>query len=207
MSSNIVLIDNFDSFTYNLVDQFRSTGHDVRIFRNNADIQVVDSEICKIAGSGVLVFSPGPGHPSDAGCMPGLIEKYLSRIPMIGICLGHQAIIEAYGGTVGNANEVFHGKASMIDHDGSAMFAGLPNPLQVARYHSLAGTDIPKNLQVLARMDDTVMAVVNENDRVCGFQFHPESVMTPQGITLLENTLAWATRSPATQQRATRIET
>ena len=125
--------------------------------------------------------------------MPQLIEKFRSKIPMIGICLGHQAIIEAYGGTVGNANEVFHGKASMIDHDSSAMFNDLPNPLQVARYHSLAGTEIPKNLKVVAKMEETVMAVVNEEDRVCGFQFHPESVMTPQGITLLENTLEWAT--------------
>ena len=113
---------------------------------------------------------------------------------MIGICLGHQAIIEAYGGQVGNANEVFHGKPSMIQHNDEAMFAGLPQPLQVARYHSLAGTEIPKELEVVARMDETVMAVVSVSDRVCGFQFHPESLMTPQGVTLLENTLAWSVK-------------
>lgn len=192
MAFNIVLIDNFDSFTYNLVDQFRGSGHQVKIFRNNVDSNVVETAIEQNESNGVLVFSPGPGHPRDAGCMPGLIEKFRSRIPMVGICLGHQAIIEAFGGKVGNANEVFHGKASMIDHDSCAMFAGLPNPLQVARYHSLAGTEIPSSLNVVARMGDTVMAVVNEDDRVCGFQFHPESVMTPQGMTLLENTLAWA---------------
>ncbi|MDG2014912.1 MAG: gamma-glutamyl-gamma-aminobutyrate hydrolase family protein, partial [Pirellulaceae bacterium] len=101
-------------------------------------------------------------------------------------------IIEAYGGQVGNANEVFHGKPSLIEHAGLAMFEGLPHPLQVARYHSLTGTVIPDELQVIAKMDDTIMAVMNEQDRVCGFQFHPESLMTPQGITLLENTLNWA---------------
>lgn len=193
MASKIVLIDNFDSFTYNLVDQFRSSGHEVTIFRNSTDVKVVEDAIVKNEGHGVLVLSPGPGHPRDAGCMPALIEKYRGRVPVIGICLGHQAIIEAYGGTVGNANEVFHGKASFIDHDGSGMFAGLPNPLQVARYHSLAGTKIPDSLNVVARMDETVMGVLNQKDRVCGFQFHPESVMTPQGMTLLENTLTWAT--------------
>ena len=124
--------------------------------------------------------------------MPDLIKQLRGDVPMIGICLGHQAIIEAYGGTVGSANEVFHGKPSMIKHTSEAMFADLPCPLQVARYHSLAGTMIPPDLQVVAEMDETVMAVLNSADRVCGFQFHPESVMTPQGITLLENTLAWA---------------
>ncbi len=190
MSANIVLIDNFDSFTYNLVDQFRASGHRVTIFRNQVSPEVV---ACCLQESpeAVLVFSPGPGHPRDAGCMPELINKYRGKLPMIGICLGHQAIIEAYGGEVGSANEVFHGKASLIEHTGNAMFEGLPCPLQVARYHSLAGTEIPDALEVVARMDDTIMAVLNRADRVVGFQFHPESVMTPQGITLLENTLAW----------------
>lgn len=202
MASKIVLIDNFDSFTYNLVDQFRSSGHEVTIFRNNTDITVVEDAMAKNDGDGVLVLSPGPGHPSDAGCMPALIEKYRGQTPMIGICLGHQAIIEAYGGKVGNANEVFHGKASFIDHDDSDMFQGLPNPLQVARYHSLAGTKIPDTLKVVGRMEETVMAVLNGEDRVCGFQFHPESVMTPQGITLLEKTLAWAITSPGEEASA-----
>lgn len=190
MPANIVLIDNFDSFTYNLVDQFRSSGNRVTIFRNEVSPSLV-GESLRSQENPVLVFSPGPGHPRNAGCMVPLISEYRGRIPMIGICLGHQAIIEAYGGQVGNANEVFHGKPSMIQHNGEAMFAGLPQPLQVARYHSLAGTVIPDDLQVVAQMDETVMAVVNDGDRVCGFQFHPESLMTPQGVTLLENTLAW----------------
>ena len=191
MSGHIVLIDNFDSFTYNLVDQFRSTGNRVTVFRNHVESQVIIKVLSSVK-TPVLVFSPGPGHPRDAGCMPELIDQLRGKIPIIGICLGHQAIIEAYGGTVGNANEVFHGKPSMIQHDNEAMFFGLPQPLQVARYHSLAGTVIPPDLKVVARMDDTIMAVLNPSDRVCGFQFHPESVMTPQGITLLDNTLNWA---------------
>lgn len=191
MSAHIVLIDNFDSFTYNLVDQFRASGNRVTIFRNQVTPEVVGQSLQE-SPDAVLVLSPGPGHPKDSGCMPELIGRYRGKIPIIGICLGHQAIIEAYGGKVGNANEVFHGKASLIEHAGSAMFQGLPCPLQVARYHSLAGTEIPGELEVVARMDDTIMAVLNEADRVVGFQFHPESVLTPQGITLLENTLAWA---------------
>lgn len=191
MPANIVLIDNFDSFTYNLVDQFRASGNRVTIFRNEVDPSVVSE---KLGGTErpILVFSPGPGHPRDAGCMPGLIDQFRGKVPMIGICLGHQAIIESYGGEVGSANEVFHGKPSLIEHTSEGMFEGMPLPLQVARYHSLAGTQIPNELKVVARMDNTIMAVMNEPDRVCGFQFHPESVMTPQGITLLENTLAWA---------------
>lgn len=193
MPANIVLIDNFDSFTYNLVDQFRSQDHRVTIFRNEATVDAVEASLNLASDDqAVLVLSPGPGHPSEAGCMPELIKKFRSQVPMIGICLGHQAIIEAYGGSVGSANEVFHGKASMIDHNSQAMFSDLPNPLQVARYHSLAGTKIPDVLDVVAEMGETAMAVVCEPDRVVGFQFHPESVMTPQGITLLENTLAWA---------------
>jgi len=190
MTANVVLIDNFDSFTYNLVDQFRACGNEVTIFRNEVRLEVVEKAL-DMEENPVLVFSPGPGHPRDAGCMPELIERFRGQVPMIGICLGHQAIIEAYGGTVGNANEVFHGKPSLISHTSEGMFQGMPCPLQVARYHSLAGTMIPDDLKVVARMDDTIMAVLNEPDRVCGFQFHPESVMTPRGIALLENTLSW----------------
>lgn len=191
MTSKVILIDNFDSFTYNLVDQFRSDGNEVQVFRNNVSVATVENALENTPDC-VLVFSPGPGHPCNAGCMPELLRHQRGRTPIIGICLGHQAIIEAYGGTVGNANEVFHGKPSLIQHNSKAMFAGLPCPLQVARYHSLAGTQIPAELEVVAELNGTNMAVLNEADRVCGFQFHPESIMTPQGRTLLQNTLAWA---------------
>ncbi len=191
MPANLVLVDNFDSFTYNLVDQFRAAGHAVTVYRNRVAADTVCAALAEQTPA-VLVLSPGPGHPSQAGCMPELVQRLRGRVPMIGICLGHQCIIESYGGLVGNASEVFHGKASLIEHTGEGMFRGMPSPLRVARYHSLAGTRIPPELRVVARMEETVMAVLHPDDRVCGFQFHPESVMTPQGIDLLERTLAWA---------------
>lgn len=190
MATPIVLLDNFDSFTYNLVDQFRSDGFEVTVYRNSVPTDVVAKQLER--DDSILVLSPGPGHPSDAGCMPELIGKVVGRVPIIGICLGHQAIINAYGGEVGSAGEVFHGKHSLIEHSGEQMFAGLPSPLQVARYHSLAGTSIPAKLEVIAKMGETVMAVMNEKDKVCGFQFHPESIMTPQGSSLLQQTVKWA---------------
>lgn len=127
------------------------------------------------------MLSPGPGTPSEAGCMPELLTRMRGKLPIIGICLGHQAIVEAYGGYVGQAGEILHGKASSIEHDGQAMFAGLSNPLPVARYHSLVGSNIPAGLTINAHFNGMVMAVRHDADRVCGFQFHPESILTTQG--------------------------
>ncbi len=124
--------------------------------------------------------------------MPELLTRMRGKLPIIGICLGHQAIVEAYGGYVGQAGEILHGKASSIEHDGQAMFAGLANPLPVARYHSLVGSNIPAGLTINANFNGMVMAVRHDADRVCGFQFHPESILTTQGARLLEQTLAWA---------------
>lgn len=189
--SHLVLLDNFDSFTYNLVDQFRRDGQSVTVYRNNVAPQVI-LECLQQSASSLLVLSPGPGHPRDAGCMPELLRHVRGRFPVIGICLGHQAIIEHYGGTVGSAGEVFHGKPSQIEHCGDWMFAGLPQPLQVGRYHSLAGTRIPQSLRVTARMQQTIMGVAQAEDRMCGFQFHPESILTPRGMQLLRQTVAWS---------------
>lgn len=124
--------------------------------------------------------------------MPELLQRLRGQLPIIGICLGHQAIVEAYGGHVGQAGEILHGKASAIDHDASGMFSGLPHPLPVARYHSLVGSNIPSTLTVNAHFNTMVMAVRNDADRVCGFQFHPESILTTHGARLLEQTLDWA---------------
>jgi anthranilate synthase/aminodeoxychorismate synthase-like glutamine amidotransferase len=124
--------------------------------------------------------------------MPELLTKLRGQLPIIGICLGHQAIVEAYGGHVGQAGEILHGKASLIEHDGLAMFAGMPNPLPVARYHSLVGSKIPAGLTVNAHFNQMVMAVRHDGDRVCGFQFHPESILTTLGARLLNQTLDWA---------------
>ncbi|ADP12702.1 anthranilate synthase component II [Erwinia sp. Ejp617] len=189
--ADILLLDNFDSFTYNLVDQLRTFGHQVTIYRNNVPAETLTARLQQMENP-VLMLSPGPGAPSAAGCMPELLRQLRGRLPIIGICLGHQAIVEAYGGHVGQAGEILHGKASAISHDDQGMFAGLSNPLPVARYHSLVGSKIPGGLTVNATFNDMVMAVRDDANRVCGFQFHPESILTSQGARLLEQTLAWA---------------
>jgi anthranilate synthase component 2 len=189
--ADILLIDNVDSFTYNLVDQLRSSGHNVVIYRNQIPADVILEKLSQLEKP-VLMLSPGPGTPSEAGCMPELLKRLRGQLPIIGICLGHQAIVETYGGYVGQAGEILHGKASSITHDNKGMFAGMSNPLPVARYHSLVGSQIPDGLTVNARYGEMVMAVRHDKDRVCGFQFHPESILTSQGARLLEQTLAWA---------------
>ncbi|MFW7525260.1 aminodeoxychorismate/anthranilate synthase component II [Vibrio ostreicida] len=188
--ANIVFIDNFDSFTYNLVDQFRSLGHQVKIYRNNIAPSVIQAAINELAHP-IVVLSPGPGAPSEAGSMPEVIQRLKGKVPMIGICLGHQAIVEAYGGTVAGAGEIVHGKSSMMAHDHHPIYANLPSPLAIARYHSLVATEVPESLTITAKVDGLVMSVIQEQDRVCGFQFHPESIMTTQGATLLANAIAW----------------
>ncbi|KTR49517.1 anthranilate synthase subunit II [Pantoea ananatis] len=189
--ADILLLDNIDSFTYNLVDQLRTFGHNVVVYRNTMPASLLLDRLHSM-NNPVLMLSPGPGAPKDAGCMPALLREVRGKLPVIGICLGHQAIVETYGGHVGQAGEILHGKASAISHDGEAMFAGLSNPLPVARYHSLVGSNTPEELTVNASYNGMVMAVRHEKDRVCGFQFHPESILTTQGARLLEQTLAWA---------------
>jgi len=189
--ANIVFIDNFDSFTYNLVDQFRALGHEVTIYRNNIAADVIQQAVEQLPQP-VIVLSPGPGTPSEAGVMPEILQRLKGKVPMIGICLGHQAIVEAYGGTVAGAGEIVHGKVSMMEHQQHALYQGLPSPLAIARYHSLVATKVTSDLKVTAEVDGLVMSVVNEEDKICGFQYHPESIMTTYGATLLENAINWA---------------
>lgn len=199
--ANIIFIDNFDSFTYNLVDQFRALGHHVQIYRNTVSIEQIDA-VTRAVEQPLLVLSPGPGTPAAAGNMPAMIQYFKGQIPMLGICLGHQAIVEAYGGKVDNAEAIVHGKVSHIRHQGHAVFAGLASPLAVARYHSLVATEVPSALSVLATVDEMVMAVSHEAHKVCGFQFHPESIMTTQGATLLTNAVNWTLQSHVKTQTA-----
>lgn len=189
--ANILFIDNFDSFTYNLVDQFCSLGHVVTIYRNNLSADAIEQALQQLDNP-VVVLSPGPGAPSEAGCMPELLQRLKGKVPMIGICLGHQAIVEAYGGVVAGAGEIIHGKVSMMEHQNHAIYRGLPSPLSIARYHSLVATQVPSALTVTAEVNGLVMSVVNEADKVCGFQFHPESIMTTHGATLLASAIDWA---------------
>lgn len=196
--ANILFIDNFDSFTYNLVDQFRSLGHVVTIYRNNLSADAIEQALQQLDNP-VVVLSPGPGAPSEAGCMPELLQRLKGKVPMIGICLGHQAIVEAYGGVIAGAGEIIHGKVSMMEHQNHAIYRGLPSPLAIARYHSLVATQVPSALTVTAEVNGLVMSVVNEADKVCGFQFHPESIMTTHGATLLANAIDWALSSTPAQ--------
>ncbi|MCM2679491.1 aminodeoxychorismate/anthranilate synthase component II [Echinimonas agarilytica] len=192
----IFLLDNFDSFTYNLVDQFRSEGFPVTIYRNNIAALDIMAAIEATQENVVLVLSPGPGAPHEAGCMSELITLARGKVPMIGICLGHQALIEEFGGTVGSAGDIVHGKASSIDHCGAEMFTGLQQPLPVARYHSLMGTQVAGGLEVIADYEGIPMAVMHKEQRIVGMQFHPESVLTTDGAKLLNQSLAWALASP-----------
>lgn len=189
--ANIVFIDNFDSFTYNLVDQFRSLGHRVTIYRNHIAADIIEKAVSELDNP-VVVLSPGPGEPSQAGSMPALLQRLKGKVPMIGICLGHQAMVEAYGGVVSGAGEIIHGKVSMMEHDDHPIYQGLPSPMAIARYHSLVATSVPDSLTVTAEVDGLVMSIVNDQDKLCGFQFHPESIMTTHGATLLANAINWA---------------
>ncbi|QIW11057.1 aminodeoxychorismate/anthranilate synthase component II [Francisella sp. LA112445] len=188
--ANIIFIDNFDSFSYNLVDEFKVLGNNVDVYRNNIYIDVLLDKINSVENP-IVVVSPGPGSPADAGCIVNLISLIKGRVPIIGICLGHQAIIEAYGGIVSHANEIVHGKIARVKHNNHSIFNDLESPLTVARYHSLVGVKIPTGLETIAEVNDLVMAVADDKNKVCGLQFHPESIMTIHGSKLLDNVIKW----------------
>ena len=182
----LLMLDNYDSFTYNLVHLFEQLGAEVQVFRNDA---ISVDEVERLAPS-QLVVSPGPGRPVDAGISVELIRRLGPRVPTLGVCLGHQAIVEAFGGEVGQARALLHGKASSVEHDGKGVFSGLPQGLDAGRYHSLAATRVPDELEISARTPDgEVMGVRHRELPIEGVQFHPESVLTPLGPDLLRNFL------------------
>ena len=185
----LLMIDNYDSFTYNLVQYFGELGQDVQVYRND-EITLEQIEALKPQ---YLVVSLGPCSPREAGISVAAIQHFAGKLPIMGVCLGHQAICEYYGGTVGSAGEIIHGKSSLIDHSGQDMFSGFANPLPVARYHSLVATYVPDELEVVAHYKEMPMAVLHRADRVLGFQFHPESIMTTEGARLLTQSLAFIT--------------
>lgn len=186
----LLVIDNYDSFTYNLVQYLGELGADVEVRRNDA---VTVEEVGRMAPAGI-VLSPGPCAPAQAGVTVDVIRAWGSRIPTLGVCLGHQAIGEAYGGRVVRASRAVHGKSSRVTHDGSDLFAGLPNPLEVGRYHSLIveRESLPATLVVSATAEDDpneIHALRHSEYPVWGVQFHPESVLTPHGKRILRNFL------------------
>jgi anthranilate synthase/aminodeoxychorismate synthase-like glutamine amidotransferase len=182
----ILLIDNYDSFTYNLAHLFGELGADV-VVRRNDEISPDEAEVFSPSH---LVVSPGPGRPEEAGATPEIIRRLSVRVPTLGVCLGHQAIVQVFGGEVGAAQKLVHGKATMVDHDGRGIFAGLPSDFLAGRYHSLAATSVPDVFEVSATAaDGEVMAVRHTELPIDGVQFHPESVLTPHGLDIAKNFL------------------
>jgi len=182
----MLLIDNYDSFTYNLVQAFAAMGAEVMVYRNDA-ITVEEGLALKPTH---LVISPGPGRPEDAGVSLDMIGAFASKLPILGVCLGHQSIVQQHGGKIVRAERLMHGKTSLAKHDGQAIYNGLPNPFEVGRYHSLCAEEesLPDEFIVTAQTDrGEIMGVRHKNRPIEGVQFHPESVLTPEGDHLMAN--------------------
>lgn len=184
----VLLIDNLDSFTFNLVESLERLGAEVLVRRNGiaASAALAEAE----AKGAIIMISPGPGAPRDAGCCLELIALARGRVPVIGICLGHQALIEEAGGTVTRAAEPVHGKSMQLVHDGAGPFAGLENPVRVGRYHSLCTRDLPERFTIHAEVNGMAMAFSDPQALQAGLQFHPESILTTRGDAMLANLMA-----------------
>ncbi len=184
----LIVIDNYDSFTYNLVQYLGELGAELRVFRND---QVTVEEVAALNPT-AIVISPGPGDPTDGGVSNALIDHFHTQVPVLGVCLGHQCMGHVFGGVVTRAPRLMHGKTSMIYHDGRGLFAGLPNPFEATRYHSLIVEEpLPAGLEVTAfTAEGEVMGLRHTRYPVEGVQFHPESILTPNGKDILRNFLA-----------------
>ena len=190
----LLMLDNYDSFTYNLVQYFGELGEDVRVYRNDA---ITLSELAKLDPARIVI-SPGPGTPVQAGISLSVIREFAGKIPLLGVCLGHQSIGEAFGGKVVHARKLMHGKVSPVHHHNVGVFRGLPNPVTCTRYHSLAveRETLPDCLEVTAWTDDgEIMGLRHKTLDVEGVQFHPESILTEHGHDLLRNFLNKGDRS------------
>jgi anthranilate synthase/aminodeoxychorismate synthase-like glutamine amidotransferase len=185
-AARILLVDNYDSFTYNLVQAFMTLGAEVPVYRND---EITVDEALELDPTH-LCISPGPGNPDDAGVSLQMIAAFAGKVPVLGVCLGHQCIVQHFGGQIVRADRIMHGKTSMVTHDGSALFDGISQPFEAGRYHSLcadSGT-LPGELRVSAQTDrGEIMGVRHEELAVAGVQFHPESVLTPEGDRLMAN--------------------
>jgi len=201
-NTKIVMLDNLDSFTYNLVDEFQSLGFEPVVYRNTLSADFILEQIDKLKHSAnqspnqevLLVLSPGPGEPSNAGCLMELIQRSVGKTPMLGICLGHQALIQHFGGTIGRAPEIVHGKSSNIEHNQTGAFKDIASPLPVARYHSLVATKMADELELTAYFTNVdgeklPMAIEHQQAAIIGFQFHPESILTTYGSNLLAQSI------------------
>ena len=188
MKPRILLIDNYDSFTYNLVQAFAALGAEVIVHRND-EIDVASALQLDVTH---LVISPGPGRPEDAGVSLAMIEAFTGKVPILGVCLGHQSIVQQFGGVIVRAGRLMHGKTSLVSHDNRTIFAGLSQPFQAGRYHSLMAENetLPEVFEITAKTDSgEIMGVRHRELPIEGVQFHPESVLTPEGERLMQNFL------------------
>lgn len=181
----VVLVDNYDSFTFNLYQYIGEFDRDIRVFRNDE----IDGRTILEMKPDRVVISPGPKTPEEAGNCIEIIQTVGGKIPILGVCLGHQSIAVAYGALVSNAKELFHGKSSLMAHNGKGIFEDCPNPMEVARYHSLSvkADTIPDCLEITAKAEGEIMAIKHREYDVVGLQFHPESINTPQGMQIIKN--------------------
>jgi len=187
----VLFIDNFDSFTYNLVDDFCKRRCEAVVYRADTDLEelkVLAGEFCP----DLLVISPGPGTPDTAGVSLSAVAWFKDKLPIFGVCLGHQVIVRFFGGKIGHAPEPMHGKGSRVPHNQSGIFEGVENPLQAGRYHSLCAVELPPCLEQTAEFDGIVMGVEHKELPIFGVQFHPESILTPAGGKIIENVLSIA---------------
>lgn len=187
MTRNVLMVDNHDSFTFNIVEALERLGANVRTVRN----EIAAKEAFEQAqqSNAIILISPGPGRPEEAGCSMELIALAKGKIPLVGVCLGQQAMVLEAGGEVVRAPAAVHGKSSVLDHDGAGPFAGLPNPIKIGRYHSLCTPNPPSRFRVHAAIDGMAMAISDTEAKQMGVQFHPESVLTPIGQKMLANVL------------------
>ncbi|MBL7153826.1 MAG: aminodeoxychorismate/anthranilate synthase component II [Phycisphaerae bacterium] len=187
----VLFIDNFDSFTYNLVDDFCKRHCEAKVYRADTALNALKAVAADFAPD-LLVISPGPGTPDTAGVSLDAVGYFKDKLPILGVCLGHQVIVQHFGGRIGHAPEPMHGKPSRVTHNEKGIFAGVENPLQAGRYHSLCAVEIPDCLEEVARFGDVVMGVKHKELPIYGVQFHPESILTPAGGKLIENILSIA---------------
>ncbi|HUS72118.1 MAG TPA: aminodeoxychorismate/anthranilate synthase component II [Sedimentisphaerales bacterium] len=188
----VLFIDNFDSFTYNLVDDFCKRNCQAKVYRADTELEEL-KRITEEFGPDLLVISPGPGTPDTAGVSLSAVEHFKDKLPIFGVCLGHQVIVQHFGGKISHAPEPMHGKPSRVTHNEKGVFAGVENPLHAGRYHSLCVVELPDCLEQTAEFEGIVMAVKHKELPVYGVQFHPESILTPAGGMIIENVLSIAT--------------
>ena len=187
MTRNVLMVDNHDSFTFNIVEALERLGASVRTVRN--EIAAEDAFAQALQANAIILISPGPGRPEEAGCSMDLVRLAKGKAPLFGVCLGHQAMVLEAGGAVVRAPEPVHGKASLLRHDATGPFAGVPNPIKIGRYHSLCTPSPPARFHVHAAIDGMAMAISDKAAKQVGVQFHPESVLTPGGQQILANVL------------------